>query len=151
MTSAGPSATKCAHFKLSWWLSCFFWPYFGPEAVDVWWKPSLLFLLLGLLLPYESPETWWHLVTARGFCMLNHFCEQLFQPQVLVITWTTRLWYLCSLQKAVWACWVSWLLRRGRSTTGPLEKLFCFGLVSYLCSSRARLCLWKGWRSFKIF
>lgn len=58
---------------------------------------SLLVLSLGLLLPYESLGMWWHLVTAREFCMLNHFGEHLFQPQVLVITWTAKLWYLCSL------------------------------------------------------
>ena len=35
--------------------------------------------------PCESPEMWCHLATAQEHCMLNPVCEQLFQPQILVI------------------------------------------------------------------
>lgn len=114
MASSGPLTPK--HACVLWWevvlvtemLSLvFLWTW---NCVCMIHTSFSLFIAWPAEFLYESLEMWWHLVTASEYCMLHHVCEQLFQPQILLITWTAGLWCLCSLQKAVWAVeWVdSW-------------------------------------------
>lgn len=121
-----------AHFKLSWWLSCFFKPYFGPEPEDVW--HSLLFLSFHLLLLYlRCGDIWWLL---KSFAYWITFLNAFFSLEYLLLLeqpdCDTCVHYRKQCGPVEWID--SW---DGRSATGPLV-LFWTGFLSVFFPCKIR-------------